>query len=146
MASPSPIPFKLRLRQLRDEMGVTQEELAYRTRDAGTPISAQSIRVYESGRSRPDWDPRSGRRGTEVYMALAAGLGVAPEEFIEYRLLKLREALDERLVGLEMALATLDRLQGEAESPPRAGRRPKLPPRQPKSQDNPAPRRRRAAS
>jgi transcriptional regulator with XRE-family HTH domain len=130
MDSRQPVPFKLRLKELRTERGLSQEELAFRTRDHGVPLSTQTIRVYEAGRSRPG---RIGRtRATEVYRALASALEVEPEVWPEYRLAQIRDALDESIVGLEVALTTLAIIEGVAPEgvlPPPPEGLPQTPPR-----------------
>lgn len=112
MDSQQPVPFKLRLKELRTARGLSQEELAFRSREHGVPLSTQTIRVYERGRSRPG---RIGKtRATDVYEALAGALDVDPEVWPEYRLAVMRDALDEAVVGLEIALATLALIEGAA--------------------------------
>jgi DNA-binding XRE family transcriptional regulator len=59
--------FKDKLRQLRKEAGVTQEELAHR---AGMPV--HSVRNHEQGQRQPSWP---------AVIKLARALGVSTEEF-----------------------------------------------------------------
>jgi transcriptional regulator with XRE-family HTH domain len=114
------VPFKTRLRQLRTAQRLSQEELSYRTRDLGHPISAQTIRSYEAGRTKPDLSKRSA--GRVVYEVLARALEADPEEFAEYRLLIAREALDEGVVGLDAALTTLEQVEAATVEAPGRGR------------------------
>jgi transcriptional regulator with XRE-family HTH domain len=61
--------FAERLRQLREQGGMTQEQLADRSE-----INLWTIRGYEQGRREPNW------KGA---IALAAALGVAVEAFAD---------------------------------------------------------------
>jgi transcriptional regulator with XRE-family HTH domain len=102
-------PYHERLRRLRREAGLSQPAL-FRVVEG---VSLDTIRALERD---PAVRPATGRGrarypSAATLAALATALGVAPEEFPEYRLAKARERLDERAVGLDAALATLDRVQ-----------------------------------
>lgn len=116
---PAPVdgatPLTERLATLRVQKGLSQERLAL---NAG--LDTNTVRFAENGRNRP---------GRETLEALARALKVDPREFPEYRLLLTRQSLDEAIVGLTSALATLAAVeQGLARAASaRAGRRPILP-------------------
>jgi transcriptional regulator with XRE-family HTH domain len=105
MDSPSgPLPFRLRLRKLREERGLSQESLARATHAEGQEgLSVQSVAYYERGRQRPS---------RSHFEKLARGLGVDPNEWPEYRLAVWRESLDEKIVGLDVALTILAKIEG----------------------------------
>lgn len=134
-----PAPFKVALKELRLKRGLSQENLAFETQRHGAGVSTAAVRVYEAGRSRP---------GRAVYEAIAKALGVAPEEFPEYRLAVMREALDESVVGLEAALEMLALIERRAKAAPdpSGASQPILPSEWPKSRGTPAPQKKRRAS
>lgn len=114
-----PEPYWERLRRLRTKAGLSQPQL-YRLVEG---VGFDTIRAAE----RPYVDQRDGRRSAARYPSadmlekLSEALGVHPSEFPEYRLAKARQMLDERAVGLEQALATLEQIlsseSGPAEDP-----------------------------
>lgn len=59
----------------------------------------------------------------ETMEMLASALGEPPEVFAEYELAVVREQLDERVVGLDAAYATLEQLRGATLTAARAGSR-----------------------
>lgn len=105
MDAQTPLPFGRRLAELRKEAGITLNELSHRAWAAGHSISEPSLRNYEKGRTR-------GLLKRESYEAVAKALEVDPNEFVEYRLVVLREMLDPMAVGLEVAAATLALIEG----------------------------------
>lgn len=97
-------PYWVRLRALREERGVSQAELFRRTRGVGF----DTIRALEQDPARPAAEGRRSRArypSPETLEAISEGLGVDPSVFPEYRLAKLRELLDERVLpgGLDEA-------------------------------------------
>jgi transcriptional regulator with XRE-family HTH domain len=128
------VPFKTKLRQLREERGLSQEALARKTwAVAPQGISTQSIRFWETGVRSPG---RSARKKTDlparvIYELLAKALDVDPAEFPEYQLLVAREALDEQIVGLENAYTMLNVLLG-AQTVPLPPDMPQPPPSKPR--------------
>lgn len=112
-------PFAERLRRLAREHGTSLERIfneAYDPETRGTS-PAQMKKIMRGEREvKP-----------HTIEAIATALGVAPDEFPEYRLALARQLLDEREVGLDQALATLTRfetaLQTAEPVAPRASRR-----------------------
>lgn len=103
-------PYFLRLRRLRKARGLSQPKL-YRITEG---VSLDMIRALErdpatalgtSSRSRHRYP------SPETLARLAQALDVPPEEFPEYRLARARERLDDRLVGLDQAMATLEPIE-----------------------------------
>jgi transcriptional regulator with XRE-family HTH domain len=102
-------PYHQRLRRLRHAAGLSQPELFRAT--AG--VSLDTIRALErdpgvrsaAGRGRARYPSAA------TLEALSAALGVEPDEFPEYRLARARALLDERVVGLDGALATYERIR-----------------------------------
>lgn len=100
-------PYWQRLRRLRRDRGLSQPKLYRSVED----LSLDTIRALERDPSSAGDDQRRGRArypSTETLEKLAAALDVDPATFPEYRLAKARELLDERAVGLDEALATLE--------------------------------------
>ena len=106
-------PYYERLRRLRNERGLSQPELFKRV----DGVSIDSIRILERS---PDRVARVRYPSAKTLAALAEGLDVPPEEFPEYELARARELLDERVVGLDVALENLRRWQ--AAQPAQAAR------------------------
>lgn len=102
MAAETVEPFGVRLRRLRAERELSQEALAFSTWVGEQRLSAGAIGQFERGVAVPR--PETMRR-------LAHALDVDPEAFGEYRLAEARRLLDEREIGLEAALATLERIE-----------------------------------
>lgn len=87
-------PITRTLRRLMRERGHSNRSLG-----EVTGLSAGAIGNIAAGRDRP---------GPDALERIAAGLGVDPEVFVEYRLARARALLDERAVGLRAAVATYD--------------------------------------
>jgi transcriptional regulator with XRE-family HTH domain len=105
-------PVTITLRRLFDENHASLRGIAARTRDAdeaGKGIHYTYISGVLSGRETPS--PRS-------LELLARVFDVEPELFPEYRLWKMRTALDPRLVGLDAAVEREDELCGEPPTTP----------------------------
>lgn len=95
-------PFGAQLRALRQEKGKSLEDLAFATREHGGKLTFSYVGQVERGTQYP----------TPATIALLAkALGVAPEEFIAYRLARARRLFDEREVGLEEAARNLAALE-----------------------------------
>ena len=95
--------FKDRLDRLAKEKGKTLSRVrldAYDPNVKGT--NPESLKRVIS-RERP--------LRPEQIAALAGAVGVPPEHFPEYRLALARRALDEREVGLDQAVKTLEQIQ-----------------------------------
>ena len=99
-------PLARLARELRQERGLSQEDLAFRMRDQGAGATSGAVGQIERGVIRPK---------RETIEALAAALGVEPERFAEYRLAAARRLFDEREVGLEEALSNLRQLEESLE-------------------------------
>lgn len=108
--------------QLVDELrkGMSQDDLAYEARKHGAPATLTGSWISQL------------KKGTrpitiDVFRGLAGALGVPPETFAEYRLAIARDQLDERIVGLDGALANLRELEAAAAggrtapAPPKGG-------------------------
>ena len=109
MAGEGEQPFGVVLKRLRKERKLSLEALAYATRDADPErqgVSFGGVGHLERGAHQPQL------RTMEL---IAAALGVEPELFAEYRLAMARQALDERQVGLDRALANLRALRSDAD-------------------------------
>lgn len=93
------------IKQLRGERKMSQEDVAFAVRsiDPDAKVTAGGVSQIENSKYRPT---------VEVMEALARVFGVAPEDWLEYRLALARRSLDEREVGAERALANLARLEG----------------------------------
>ncbi len=75
-----------------------------RTDPTGAGLTHGHLGQLAGGHQHPS------QRALEV---LAAAFGIAPEFFVEYRLARLRHALNERQVGYERALQTLQRFDDQ---------------------------------
>lgn len=89
--------------EVRAERGISQDDLAYEARKHGAPstLTGSWIAAMKSGK-RP--------LHADVLEGLAGALGIEPERFAEYRLARARDLLDEKVVGLDQALANLGHL------------------------------------
>jgi transcriptional regulator with XRE-family HTH domain len=98
-------PYWQRIRRLRQARGLSQPQL-YRLVD---DVSMDMIRALERDPEKPTTAVRSPSRypSAATLANLARALEVPPEEFPEYRLALARDRLDDRIVGLEQAMATL---------------------------------------
>lgn len=78
---------------------------------AAEKASTSTFRAF-AAEPPEDGSPGRWRYPTAATIAdVARALGVEPEEFPEYRLAMAREMLDERVVGLDQALATLTQFE-----------------------------------
>ena len=96
------------LRRLLDDHGATLRGVAKRTREldeAGKGMNHTYISAVLNGREIPS--PRS-------LELIARALDIDPEFFIEYRMGKLREAINPRVVGFEAAARRFADLSGES--------------------------------
>lgn len=102
-------PYHQRLRRLRRERGLSQPQL-YRLAEG---VSFDMIRAMERDPARATSSSRPPSRAPSADMLarVSRALGVPPEEFPEYRLAQARRALDPRAVGLDRALAALQRVE-----------------------------------
>lgn len=94
-------PLPETLRSLLAMQGISQNELVRRCQAKGWG-SQGPISYLARGILRPSMASMEG---------LARGFGIEPETFAEYRLLMARRKLDPEVVGLEAALAELDRIE-----------------------------------
>ena len=109
-AMESPVePYYARLRRLRRERGLSRSNLLRLTGHIGIDTLIALEQTPEP--DRPQGSGKSRYPSAETLEDIAQALGVEPEEFPEYRLAKAREELDDRIVGLDRALATLSALQ-----------------------------------
>jgi transcriptional regulator with XRE-family HTH domain len=98
-------PYWQRIRRLRLERGLSQAQL-YREAEN---VSMETIRALEAD---PEGDTKAKRRrsrrpSTTTLERVCKPLRTSPEVFPEYQLALARDQLDERVVGLERAMATL---------------------------------------
>lgn len=108
--APNQEPVTVVLRQLLDERGATLRGIASRTREldeTGKGMNHTYISAVLNGRESPS--PRS-------LELIARALDISPEFFIEYRIEKLREAINPRVVGIEVAARRFADLSGESAS------------------------------
>lgn len=94
--------FPTTVKQLAAERGVSVASISFEAYDRNTKgTNPDTMKSVMAGRRAP----------TPVLMeAIARVLGVDPDVFAEYRLAVARQQLDERVVGLDQALANLERL------------------------------------
>lgn len=111
-------PYWDRIRRIKDERGLTYDDLVRRSPLSSSTVYAL-VQPYEDQRAGKT--SRSRYPSAEVLEAIAAALGCEPDDFIEYRLAKARELLDERAVGLEQALANLEQAPALAGATDAAG-------------------------
>jgi transcriptional regulator with XRE-family HTH domain len=102
-------PYWQRVRRLRQARGLSQTRLYRLTED----VSMDMIRALESdpGRESSAQRHRSRYPSATTLARVAKALDVAPEEFPEYRLAVARDRLDDRVVGLERAVASLEAIE-----------------------------------
>jgi transcriptional regulator with XRE-family HTH domain len=102
-------PYWQRLRRLREERGLSQPQLYRETED----VSLEMVRALERDPAKPTRSQRSRSRypSAATLARICAALGVPPEEFPEYRLALARDRLDDRVVGLDDAVAALGRIE-----------------------------------
>jgi len=96
-------PFAVAVRTLMADAGLSFRALAAETRrhdPTANGISHGHLAQLAGGHQHPS------QRALEL---LAATFAIDPEYFVEYRLAQLRHALNERQVGYEHALRTLQR-------------------------------------
>lgn len=109
MTGPGLEPFPARLRRLRQDRGWSRSTLSRKTVDYdGRGLAEATVKAVEVGTNRP---------GPDTIVALAHALGVAPEEFPEYRLALARQQLDEREVGLDQAVEALTQIEAALQRP-----------------------------
>jgi transcriptional regulator with XRE-family HTH domain len=102
-------PYFVRLRRLREARELSQPKL-YRLVDG---VSLDMIRALERDPARPTTSPRSRSRypSAATLERICRALDVPPEEFPEYRLSKARDRLDDRVAGLDRAVAALEPIE-----------------------------------
>jgi transcriptional regulator with XRE-family HTH domain len=102
-------PYHQRLRRLRHARGLSQPQLYRLVED----VSFDTIRALERDPAQPTSSPRARSRypSPQVLERIARALDVPPEEFPEYRLARARDLLDDREVGLDRAVATLEAVE-----------------------------------
>ncbi len=102
-------PYWVRLRRLRHARDLSQPQL-YRLVDG---VSLDMIRALERDPQQVTTSRRSRSRypSAATLERLCRALGVPAEEFPEYRLAQARDRLDDRLVGLDRAVAALEPIE-----------------------------------
>lgn len=124
---PTP-PLHERLRALREERGLSQPELFRRT----VGVGFDTVRGIET----PPEGVRHRYPSPQTLAAIADALELPADSFPEYRLALARRALDERIVGLDEAVALLSEIEralgdravalaGRARRPPPTSSQPK---------------------
>lgn len=95
-------PYWERFQRLKRDNGLSWSDLVR----ASEKASLSTLRAFALAPAKPGNGKRTRDRypSAETIADVARALGVPPEEFPEYQLAKAREALDERVVGLETAL------------------------------------------
>lgn len=127
----SPTDFRTLVTELRRARGMSLEDVAFEARQHAPPGTAVSLSLIQKRLA-----PGSTKRPSAAMLeALAAALKVEPAVFVEYRLARAREKLDEEVLGLAAAERNLSRIETalEAGPPARAAKRaqPKAPSQQP---------------
>lgn len=99
-------PYWERFKRLKAEKGLSWSDLVR----ASEKASLSTLRAFaiEPAKSADGKRSRDRYPSADTIADVARALDVLPEEFPEYRLAKAREALDERIAGLEEALENLD--------------------------------------
>jgi transcriptional regulator with XRE-family HTH domain len=84
---------------------MSQDDLAFEARAHGAPSTFTGSWISQL---------KLGKRPlhVDVLAGMAGALGISPETFAEYRLALARRQLDEGAVGLEEAVANLNRVNG----------------------------------
>jgi transcriptional regulator with XRE-family HTH domain len=90
---------------LRQENGLSQDDLAYEARSHGGPAAFNGAWYTKAKQGKRPATP-------ELLRGVAGALGIPPETFVEYRLAIAREQLDPGVVGLDEAAANLKALAG----------------------------------
>jgi transcriptional regulator with XRE-family HTH domain len=99
------------LQRVLAERNLSYRRLAVMTREAdpdGRGIGRAQLSALGRGEEYPNM---------RTFEVIARALDISPSYFVEWRLAKAREELDERVVGFKAAVAYLERLER------RAGRR-----------------------
>lgn len=99
-------PFPETVQHLIDMEGISQRELTRRLNRKGWRHDNSTLARIVRG-DVPATPPH--------IEAIAAGLGVLPETFVEYRLWKIRRDYDPDVVGITKAVANLRRLEAAEE-------------------------------
>jgi transcriptional regulator with XRE-family HTH domain len=107
--TPPPEPIGSALRRLREAKGLTLEDLAYRAKTRMRELGKDGGTTGHLGQI--ERGEQKAAPSVALMEILADELGVPPATFHEYRLGRARELLDERVVGLEQALATLSQVE-----------------------------------
>lgn len=98
--------FRTVVARVRRDKGMTLEDVAFEARRHAAPGGSVSLSLIQKRLA-----PGSKRQpSAELLEAVAAGLGINPTEFVEWRLHKARESFDEDVVGLEQAVEHLEQL------------------------------------
>ena len=96
-------PLSVRLRALRDQRGYSRSQLSRLTMAIdGKGLPEITIKDLETNPRQPH---------LETLELLSEALEVRPETFPEYRLALARRQLDEREVGIDQAVATLEAIE-----------------------------------
>lgn len=99
----SPKPFPEQLRHLAEQSGRSVGGVAYQAYSPdGRGTSPDTLRKVMAGKRKLN---------DALIEAVAEVLGVPPEVFVEYRLSKLRQSLDESVVGFSEAVARLELIE-----------------------------------
>ena len=98
--------FRAVAKRLRDDKGLSLEDVAYQARALLGPAALSLSIIQKRVAGGSDLAP-----SFELLETLAAGLGVPPETFAEYRLEVAKRALTPRYAGgLDEALRALERM------------------------------------
>lgn len=121
VTAPHPESFRAVASRERARLDMTVEDLAYEIKHAASKLghgdrsgaSVSSVQKHLAGTLKSS--PSVG-----LMEATASVLGIQPDAFGEYRLAMARRAIDESVVGLDVALERLKRI--ESRRPPKAPR------------------------
>jgi transcriptional regulator with XRE-family HTH domain len=102
-------PYWQRIRRLREARGLSRPDLSLLaggvSREMLQAIETDPARLTEAQRQRQRYPSPT------TLARVAKALDIEPDEFPEYRLALARNRLDDRVVGLDQALATLDAVE-----------------------------------
>lgn len=93
-------PFPAAVKELLDELEISQRELARRTNTHGWGHTS-TVNFLVRGETKPS---------IKAMEQIARALEVPPDYFAEYRMAKMRESLNPNRVGFKKALANYEEL------------------------------------
>lgn len=96
-------PWSQVVEEVRGAIGLSQDDLAHNARAFGAQQTLTGSQISQI---------KNGKRpySSAFFEGIAGALGISPFRFAEYHLAKARDLIDEKQVGLDDALANIDRL------------------------------------